>query len=46
MDRTVAVGAGISRATVITSTLMVHFLGSTVTDIGKPTFRKILRKIV
>ena len=38
--------AGISRATVISSTLVVDFLSSTVADIGKSTFREILRKIV
>lgn len=38
--------AGISRATIISSALVVDFLSSTVADIGKSTFREILRKIV
>ena len=38
--------AGISRATVIPSALVVDFLSSTVADIGKSTFREILCKII
>jgi len=40
------VKAGISRATVISSALVVNFLSRTVADVGKSTFREILRKII